>query len=109
MRLQRAVSYSSLAVILFTALVIGSTPFRIPHSTIAWLPMAVFVTPAIVLLALLLVRPLLPLSTFRVIVAVVAVLGTAAMMLGWISLFILCLLFVALVALYIQGGLHARS
>ncbi len=109
MRVQQAVTYFSLAVILLTALVVGSTPFRFPGSTIAWTPMMTFISPAIVLMVLLLVRPLLPLRAFRTAVAIVAVLGVGLTMVGWIPLFLLCFLLIGLAALYIQRGLHDRS
>ncbi len=108
MKVHKAVTYSSLAIILLTAILMASLPFRFPSSDIAWRPMLIFFMPALVLAGLLFIRPLLALRVFRNILAMAAVLSIVATFAGWMAFVILCIFLAALGALYLQGNRRKR-
>ncbi len=103
MKLSRAVAFASLAVILFVGILTASLPARFPGSRIAWGPMLIFMSPALVLLVLLLTRPLLELKVFRVLLVLAALLAVATAVARWLAPVVLCIFLIALAALYLQG------
>ncbi len=103
MKLSRFIALASLAVILFVGILTASLAARFPGSTIAWGSMLVFITPALLLLALLVTRPILQLKVFRVLLVLAAVLALAATVGRWVAPVVLCIFLMALAALYLQG------
>ena len=100
MKLIKFVSYASLVVISITALLLVSAPFRFPGSGIAWKPVVLFLLPAVVIVVLLFIKPLLSRKIFIALIlsfTVVAVLGTIT---HWMSPIILVVFLVACLALY---------
>lgn len=70
MKIYRFVTYSSLAVVFLTGILIASLPFRFPHSIIAWeMIIPLFVLAAILVLFLFL-KPLLQIKTFRLLLLI---------------------------------------
>src|ERR1700690_4423552 len=108
MKVYKAVAYSSLAILLLTAILMASLPFRFPNSNIAWRPIIIFSIPAISLAALLFIKPILTLKAFRIFLAVAAVLSITAASIGWMAFIVLCAFLAALGALYIQGDWQDR-
>ncbi len=102
MKIHKAVAYSSLLIILLLAGIIGSLPARFPNSTIAWVPIITFIAPAVALAAFLLLHPLLPRRSFRLLLAAAGILSVAMTLTGAMSIIILLLFLLALGALYIQ-------
>ncbi len=103
MKLSRVIALASLAVILFVGILTASLPARFPGSTIAWGSMLIFMTPALVLVALLLTRPILQLKVFRVLLVLAALLAFAATIGSWVAQVVFCIFLIALAALYLQG------
>jgi hypothetical protein len=58
MKLHKWVSYTALVIVLLALLLLASLPFRFPHSFIAWEPALLFLSPAIVLVVFLFMKPL---------------------------------------------------
>ncbi len=104
MKVYKIIAYSSLAIVLLTAIVIVSLPFRFPNSIIAWRPIILFSVPAITLAGLLFVKPIMPLKTFRILLAILAILSIVAMLVGWMAFIILGIFLIALGALYLPFG-----
>ena len=108
MKVYKVVAYSSLAIVLLTAILMASLPFQFPNSNIAWRPIIIFSVPVIVLAALLFIKPILTLRVFRILIVVAAVVSITATFVGWMSIIILCVLLAALGVLYIQGDWQDR-
>ncbi|MCG2784001.1 MAG: hypothetical protein L6461_02735 [Anaerolineae bacterium] len=106
MKLYRFVSYSSLAVILIAFLLLGSLPFRFPDAMIAWEPVVLLLSPAVVLVALLFVKPLLSSKGFlllNLLLAAIAILLTIA---GRMSPVLLGIFFLACFTLYLSKNIR---
>ncbi len=103
MKLSKPITLASLVVILFVGILAASLPARFPGSKFAWGPMLIFITPALVLLVLLLTRPMLKLEVFRVLLVLAALLAFAATVGRWLAPVVLCIFLIALAALYLQG------
>lgn len=103
MKVHKAVTYSSLVIILLGAVLFGSLPFRFPKSNISWWPIVAFSMPAIALTVFLFIKPLLLLRTFRVLLVVAAILSVGAALFGWLAPIIVSLFLLGLLALYVQG------
>ncbi len=103
MKLSRFIAFASLAVILFVGILAASLPARFPGSRSAWEPMLIFITPALILLVLLLTRPILQLKVYRVLLLLAALLAFAATVGRWVAPVVLCMFLIALAALYLQG------
>jgi hypothetical protein len=104
MRLYKFVSYTSLVIIALATILLASLPIRFPNSIIAWKPAILFMSPAVVLVVLLFVKPLLSSKVFltlTMLFAGVAIWGTIA---GWMSPILLVIFLVACLALYISGS-----
>ena len=108
MKVYKIAAYSSLAILLLTAILMASLPFRFPNSNIAWRSIIIFTVPAIVLATLLFIKPVLTLRVFRIFIVVAAVVSITAAPVGWMALIILCAFLAALGALYIQGDWQDR-
>jgi hypothetical protein len=59
MKLYKFVSYTSLVIVALNVLLLASLPFRFPNSSIAWEPAILLLSPAVVLVVFLFVKPLL--------------------------------------------------
>lgn len=103
MKLPRAITLASLAVVLIVGVVLASLPLRFPNSRIFWEPAIIFLVPALALLVLLVSRPFLAVRAFRVILILAALLAIAAALVSSMAPVILYLLLIALGALYVQG------
>ena len=104
MKLYKFVSYTSLVIIAIATLILASLPIRFPNSLIAWGPAILFLIPAVVLVVLLFIKPLLSSKVFltlTILFAGVAIWGTIA---GWMSPILLGIFLVACFALYISGN-----
>jgi membrane-associated HD superfamily phosphohydrolase len=104
MKLYKFVSYSSLVIIALVTILLASLPIRFPNSLIAWKQIILILIPAVVLVVLLFVKPLLSNKVFlalTILFAGVAILGTIA---GWMSPILLGIFLVACFALYISGN-----
>jgi hypothetical protein len=104
MKLYKFVSYTSLVIIALTIIFLASLPIRFPNSSIAWKPAILFLSPAVVLVVLLFVKPLLSSKVFlalTILLAGVAIWGTFA---GWMSPILLGILLIACFALYISNS-----
>ncbi len=102
MKVYNVVLYASLAVGLLIVVLIASIPFRFPHSTVSWESILVFGIPLFLLIALLLVKPILPLKPYRILLAAMAVLSVAATLTGYMLWVTLVCLFASLWALYVS-------
>ena len=103
MKLYKFVSYTSLVIIALVTILLASLPIRFPNSIIAWKPAILIMSPAVVLVVLLFVKPFLSKKVFLVLImlfAGVAILGTIA---GWMSPILMGIFLVACLALYISG------
>jgi hypothetical protein len=103
MKLYKFVSYTSLGIVALVTILIASLPIRFPNSFIDWQSAILFLIPAVVLVVLLFVKPLLSSKVFlalTILFAGVAILGTLA---GWMSPILLGIFLVACLALYISG------
>lgn len=101
MRVYKFVAYSSLAVGLIAAILIASIPFRFPHSSISWYLIIASGMTLIALIALLFLKPIMHLRSFRFLTAVLAVLALTAALTRWLPWFILALFAAALGALFL--------
>jgi len=101
MKVYKFVAYSSLAVVLLTAILFASLPFRFPNSIIAWSAIIRFSVPAIILVGLLFVKLIMPLKTFRILLTILAILAIVATLVGWMAYIILGIFLIALGALYL--------
>ena len=103
MNINRLIAYISLATALLAAIILASLPFRFPGSTIAWKPIAIISVPAIILVALLFLRLVMPLKPFRTLLLVFAALSSIATVVGWMSPIILAIFLLALGALFLRS------
>ncbi len=103
MKLSKAITLASLAVILIEGVLLASLPLRFPNSRIFWGPAIIFLIPALALLLLLVARPFLAVRPFRILLILAALLAIAAALVNWVAPVILCLFLIALGALYVQG------
>ena len=101
MKVYKFVTYSSLAVVLLTAILFASLPFRFPNSIISWSAIIRFSVPAIILVGLLFVKLIMPLKPFRIALAILAILSIVTTLLGWMAYIILGIFLIALGALYL--------
>ena len=101
MKLYKFVSYASLVVILFLALALGSLFFRFPVSDIGWKPAIFFATPALVLVALLFLKPRCSQKIFRVAILSLAGFSILATIFTWMAPIVLGVFLVAMFALYL--------
>ena len=101
MKVYKFVAYSSLAVVLLTAILFASLPFRFPNSIIAWSAIIRFSVPAIILVGLLFVKLIMPLKTFRILLTILAILAIVATLVGWMAYIILGIFLIALGVLYL--------
>ena len=101
MKVYKFVAYSSLVVVLLTAILFASLPFRFPNAIIFWRPIIRFSVPAIILVGLLFVKLIMPLKTFRIVLAILLMLSIIATLLGWMAYIILGIFLIALGALYL--------
>lgn len=85
MKLHKFVSYASLAVIALALVLLASLPIRFPHSSIAWGPALLFLSPAVVLVLLPFAKQVLPSKAFFFIVMLVALAAILVTLAGWIS------------------------
>ena len=108
MKVYKVVAYSSLAIVLLTAILMASLPFQFPNSNIAWRPIIIFSVPVIILAALLFIKPILTLRAFRIFLAVAVIVSITVASIGWMTFIILCVFLAALGALYIQGDWQYR-
>ncbi len=95
MKMHKFVSYASLGIIILAVFLLATLPIRFPSSSIAWSGQFSSLTPAVVLAALLLVKPLLSnkvLLLTTILLAGIAVLITVA---GWMSPVLLGIFLVA--------------
>lgn len=102
MKIYKFVSYTSLVIITLAILDLGSLQFRFPNSLIYWQPAILFLSPAVVLVALLFAKPLLSRKVFlsiTVLLAGSAILLTIAELMSPI---ILAILLIAFFALYLS-------
>jgi len=100
MKLYKFVSYASLVVILFLALAFGSLFFRFPVSDIGWKPAIFFSTPALVLVALLFLKPRCSQKIFRVVILSLAGFSILATIFAWMAPIVLGVFLAAIFALY---------
>jgi hypothetical protein len=108
MKIYKTVAFSSLAILVLTAILVASIPFFFPNSIIAWKPMLIFSVPGIALAVLLFIRPALTLRAFRISLALAAMVSIIATYVGWMAFVVLCIFLAALGALYIQGEWQER-
>lgn len=102
MKIYRFVSYASLVIIALVILILGSLPFRFPNSIIYWKPAILFLSPAIVLAALLFAKPLLARKVFLSIIVLLAGSVILLTIAGQMSPVILVILLIAFFALYLS-------
>lgn len=102
MKIYKFVSYTSLAIIALAILILGSLPFRFPNSLIYWKPAILFLSPAIVLVALLFAKLLLSRKVFLSIIGLLAGSATLLTIAGLMSPIILAILLMAFLALYLS-------
>ena len=100
MKLYRFVSYASLGIIVLAILLLLSLPFRFPNSIIAWEGAILFLSPAVVLVVLLFVKPLVSKKVFLFLT--VGLVGLALWLTreGWMSPILFAIFFVACFVLY---------
>jgi|GEM_PF-5996964 len=103
MKLYKAVAYSSLAIVLLTATLFASLPFRFPNSSIAWRSIITLSIPAIALTGLLFVKLIIPLKQFRILLITLAILSIVATLIGWMAFVILGIFIIALGVLYLPS------
>jgi hypothetical protein len=108
MKVYKTVAYSSLVILLLTAILVASLPYWFPNSIITWQPIIIYSFPAIALAALLFIRPILTLTAFRNTLVLAAILSFTAALVGWLPFIIYCSFLIALGALYIQRDLQVR-
>ena len=101
MKVYKFVAYSSLAVVLLTAILFASLPFRFPNSIIAWSAIIRISIPAIILVGLLFIKLIMPLKTFHILLVILAILAVVATFAGWVASIILGIFIIALGALYL--------
>ena len=101
MKVYKYVTYSSLAVVLLTAILFASLPFRFPNSIIFWSAIIRFSVPAIILVGLLFVKLIMLLKPFRIVLAILGILSIVATLVGWMAYIILGIFLIALGALYL--------
>ena len=101
MKVYKFVAYSSLAVVLLTAILFASLPYRFPNLIILWRPIIRFSVPAIMLVGLLFVKLIMPLKTFRILLAILAILSIVATLVGWMAYIVMGIFLLALGALYL--------
>ena len=79
MKLYKFVSYASLAVVLMSIILLITAPMRIPGTYFYWKPAVLLLSPAVILVALLFIKPHLPRNLFlglTILFAGLAILGT---------------------------------
>ncbi len=79
MKPYKFVAYAGLAVIAIAMMLLVSAPIRFPGSVVAWKPAVTFLSPAIVLVVLLFMRPRLASNSLLAVIslaAMPAILGT---------------------------------
>lgn len=104
MKLYKFVSYTSLVIIALAIIILASLPIRFPNSFIAWKPVILFLSPAVVLVVLLFVKPLLSSKVFLTITMLFAGVAIWGTIIGWMSPILLGIFLVACLALYISGN-----
>ena len=104
MKIYKITSYTSLGVILLLAISIVTLPMRFPDSIIFWKPIVIFSAPAIVLVGLLFLKPIMSLKTFRLLLFILAILSTITTIIGWMAFIILAVFLLSLGVLYFAGG-----
>jgi len=102
MKIYKFVSYTSLAIIALAILSLGSLPFRFPNLLIYWKPAFLLLSPAIVLVALLFAKPLLPRKIFLSIIAFLTGFAILLTFTRLMSPIILAILLMAFLALYLS-------
>ena len=105
MKLYKFVSFASLAIVSIVVLLLVSAPFKFPGSTILWKPAILFLIPALAIVGLLFIKPLLSQKTLLIFILsliAVAILGTIV---GWMSPIMLGVFLVACFALYFSSGI----
>jgi hypothetical protein len=109
MKLYKFVSYTSLVIVTLAVLLLASLPFRFPNSSIAWEPAILFLSPAVVLVMFLFVKPILsnkPYFFLNVAFAGIAVWLTIA---NRMSPILLGIFLIGCFALYFSRNTDKRS
>jgi hypothetical protein len=104
MKVYKIIAYSSLAILLLTAIAMVSLPFQFPNSIIDWRSIILYSVPAIILVGLVFAKLILPLKPFRILLVILAVLAILATLVGWMAFIILGIFLIALGALYLPFG-----
>lgn len=100
MKLYKFISFASLAVLVFALFLLASLPFRFPHSSIAWQPALLFLSPAIVLVALLFLKPILSRRVFLLTLGFFVLIYVLLTLAGWMSPILLGIFLMACLPLY---------
>jgi hypothetical protein len=106
MKIYKFVTYASLIIVSSLLLLIASAPLRFPGDTIGWRFAFLLLVPAVLIVMLLFIKPLVPVPVFRAIVLVFAALTTAGALSGWLPSTLLAVVLVACLGLYLSTGAH---
>lgn len=104
MKINKIIAYISLGVILLFSISIVTLQLLFPDSIIFWKPIVVFLTPAIVLVGLLFLKPIMSLKMFRLVLLILAALSIMTTILGWMAFIILVVFLLSLGVLYLPSG-----
>ena len=107
MKLYKFVSYTSLAAVSIAVLLLITTPFMLPGSTVAWKAAILFGSPAAVLVLLLFIRPVLSRKFYLASIIVFAGVAILLTCVGWMAPVISGIFLLACFALYLSSrGSH---
>ena len=104
MKLYKFVSYTSWVIVALSMLLLASLPFRFPNSTIDWELAILFLSPAVVLVGFLFVRPHLSKEAYLLLNAVFVGIAAWLVIENLLSPILLAIFCAGCLALYASPG-----